>query len=101
MEGQKPDPRAKTLALELGITTGLAATAPAAEEEEPSKEGFEAGKVKEMEPKGNLSATAAKAAKEAAAGLVTDLQKKLLRAERFGVPVNLSEQEKRNTRAER
>uniref|UniRef100_A0A1D1YLS4 SAP domain-containing ribonucleoprotein n=1 Tax=Anthurium amnicola TaxID=1678845 RepID=A0A1D1YLS4_9ARAE len=48
-----------------------------------------------------LSPTAAAAAKAAAAGLVTDLQKKLLRAERFGMPVQLSEEEKRSSRAER
>lgn len=32
---------------------------------------------------------------------VTDTQKKKRRAERFGMPVQLSEQEKRNSRAER
>lgn len=32
---------------------------------------------------------------------VTDTQKKIRRAERFGMPVQLSEQEKRNSRAER
>ena len=32
---------------------------------------------------------------------VTDTQKKIRRAERFGLPVQLSEQEKRNSRAER
>ncbi|KAK8303288.1 hypothetical protein V6Z12_D04G141300 [Gossypium hirsutum] len=34
-------------------------------------------------------------------GPVNDIQKKIRRAERFGVPVQLSEQEKRNSRAER
>ncbi|RWW43003.1 hypothetical protein BHE74_00051378 [Ensete ventricosum] len=34
-------------------------------------------------------------------GPVTDLQKRLRRAERFGMPVMLSEEEKRNSRAER
>ncbi|URE21413.1 hypothetical protein MUK42_11939 [Musa troglodytarum] len=34
-------------------------------------------------------------------GPVTDLRKKLRRAERFGMPVMLSEEEKRNSRAER
>ncbi|EOY07680.1 Uncharacterized protein TCM_022057 isoform 3, partial [Theobroma cacao] len=34
-------------------------------------------------------------------GSVNDIQKKIRRAERFGVPVQLSEQEKRNSRAER
>ncbi|XVF55383.1 hypothetical protein PTKIN_Ptkin06aG0032500 [Pterospermum kingtungense] len=34
-------------------------------------------------------------------GPVNDVQKKIRRAERFGVPVQLSEQEKRNSRAER
>ncbi|KAL8247400.1 hypothetical protein R6Q59_008616 [Mikania micrantha] len=33
--------------------------------------------------------------------LVTDTQRKIRRAERFGMPVKLSEQEKRNSRAER
>lgn len=32
---------------------------------------------------------------------VTDIQKKIRRAERFGMPVQLSEEEKRNSRAER
>lgn len=32
---------------------------------------------------------------------VDDVQKKIRRAERFGMPVQLSEQEKRNSRAER
>lgn len=32
---------------------------------------------------------------------VTDVQKKMRRAERFGMPVQLSETEKRNSRAER
>lgn len=31
----------------------------------------------------------------------TDIQKKMKRAERFGMPVTLSEEEKRNSRAER
>lgn len=35
------------------------------------------------------------------ADLVTDTQKKIRRAERFGMPVQMSEEEKRNTRAER
>lgn len=34
-------------------------------------------------------------------GPVSDTQKKIRRAERFGMPVQLSEQEKRNSRAER
>ncbi|KAL1545887.1 protein MODIFIER OF SNC1 11-like [Salvia divinorum] len=34
-------------------------------------------------------------------GVPTDIQKKMKRAERFGMPVNLSEEEKRNSRAER
>ncbi|EPS67233.1 hypothetical protein M569_07545, partial [Genlisea aurea] len=36
-----------------------------------------------------------------ASGEVTDIQKKMKRAERFGMPVNLSEKEKRDSRAER
>ncbi|KAJ0704670.1 hypothetical protein HanPI659440_Chr14g0565171 [Helianthus annuus] len=34
-------------------------------------------------------------------GSVTDTQRKIRRAERFGMPVKLSEEEKRNSRAER
>lgn len=34
-------------------------------------------------------------------GTANDIQKKIRRAERFGVPIQLSEQEKRNSRAER
>lgn len=34
-------------------------------------------------------------------GEATDIQKKMKRAERFGMPVHLSEEEKRNSRAER
>ncbi|XP_020108718.1 protein MODIFIER OF SNC1 11 isoform X1 [Ananas comosus] len=45
--------------------------------------------------------TAAAATATAAAGEESDLQKKIRRAERFGMPVMLSEEEKRNTRAER
>ncbi|CAA7389532.1 unnamed protein product [Spirodela intermedia] len=59
------------------------------------------GKMQSAEAAPVLSPTAAAAAKAAAAGLVTDLQKKLLRAERFGMPVQLSEEEKRSSRAER
>ncbi|OAY70312.1 Protein MODIFIER OF SNC1 11 [Ananas comosus] len=44
--------------------------------------------------------TAAAATATAAAGEESDLQKKIRRAERFGMPVMLSEEEKRNTRAE-
>ncbi|GFP87838.1 protein modifier of snc1 11 [Phtheirospermum japonicum] len=36
-----------------------------------------------------------------AGGAVTDVQKKMKRVERFGMPVHLSEEEKRNSRAER
>ncbi|KAK9169159.1 hypothetical protein Syun_001299 [Stephania yunnanensis] len=39
--------------------------------------------------------------KETLTAPVTDLQKKMLRAERFGMSVQLSEEEKRNSRAER
>lgn len=38
---------------------------------------------------------------DAGAGPVTDTQKKIRRAERFGMPIQLSEQEKRDSRAER
>lgn len=47
--------------------------------------------TKESKSETNLDSTVADA----------DLQKKMRRAERFGVPVNLSEKDKRNTRAER
>ncbi|XP_010920976.1 uncharacterized protein [Elaeis guineensis] len=79
---------------------------------EPRKEGGEGAEQKGSKPPatgttavGPSSATAvaaaAAAAGAAAAGLVTDLQKKLLRAERFRMPVLLTEEEKRNSRAER
>ena len=54
------------------------------------------GKMLSAEAAPLLSPTAA-----AAAGLGNDTQKKLQRAERFGMPVKLSEEEKRNSRAER
>ncbi|KAH7677848.1 hypothetical protein IHE45_07G109800 [Dioscorea alata] len=105
MEVQKLSPRTKTLTLDSSIAPGLAATAPAVEEEQPSEEGFEAGKVKEMEPEDGMAGTGTGSTTDTtatvAAGAETDLQKKVRRAERFGVPVKLSEQEKRNSRAER
>ncbi|XP_078430025.1 protein MODIFIER OF SNC1 11 [Wolffia australiana] len=59
------------------------------------------GKLQDAETVAVLSPTAAAAAKAAASGFATDLQKKLQRAERFGMPVRLSEEEKRSSRAER
>lgn len=50
------------------------------------------------EPKGK---PAEKASDVDGGGVVTDVQKKMNRAERFGMPVHLSEEEKRNSRAER
>lgn len=46
-------------------------------------------------------APAAKASEADEGDAVTDIQKKMKRAERFGMPVHLSEEEKRNSRAER
>ncbi|KAM0953709.1 hypothetical protein DsansV1_C01g0002831 [Dioscorea sansibarensis] len=102
MEVQKLSPRTKTLTLDPSTAPGLAATAPAVEEQ-PRKQGFEAGKVQEIKPEGGMAGTGTTTATTAtvAAGAQTDLQKKVRRAERFGVPVKLSEQEKRNSRAER
>ncbi|PPD74498.1 hypothetical protein GOBAR_DD28574 [Gossypium barbadense] len=45
--------------------------------------------------------TAVGLAAEESSGPADDIQKKIRRAERFGVPIQLSEQEKRNSRAER
>ncbi|KAL8039537.1 hypothetical protein ABFX02_10G042800 [Erythranthe guttata] len=54
------------------------------------------------EPEGKLAdGVEAKAGDVEGGGAATDIQKKMKRAERFGMPVNLSEQEKRNSRAER
>ncbi|XP_010253437.1 PREDICTED: protein MODIFIER OF SNC1 11 isoform X2 [Nelumbo nucifera] len=55
------------------------------------------------ESKENISvnAEAPLSSPTAAAGPVSDLQKKIRRAERFGMPVQLSEEEKRSSRAER
>ncbi|KAL4283110.1 hypothetical protein GQ457_16G023130 [Hibiscus cannabinus] len=56
--------------------------------------------VKESEDSKTAGAAAGLVAGESG-GPVNDIQKKILRAERFGVPVQLSEREKRNSRAER
>lgn len=71
---------------------------------EPRKEGGEGAEQKG--PKHPATGTTAvgpssATALAAAAGAATDLQKKLRRAERFGMPVLLTEEEKRNSRAER
>lgn len=50
-------------------------------------------------PKKSVSTLGSIAAKDSES--VNDIQKKMRRAERFGMPVLLSEEEKRNTRAER
>ncbi|KAI3995276.1 hypothetical protein MKX01_032078 [Papaver californicum] len=57
--------------------------------QEPVNKEDEGTKESESEP--NLDSTVTD----------TDLQKKMRRAERFGMPVHLSEKDKRNTRAER
>ncbi|XP_039068005.1 protein MODIFIER OF SNC1 11-like isoform X2 [Hibiscus syriacus] len=56
--------------------------------------------VKESEDSKTPETSAALVAGESG-GPVDNVQKKIRRAERFGVPVQLSEQEKRNSRAER
>ncbi|KAE8654296.1 TerC integral membrane domain-containing protein isoform 1 [Hibiscus syriacus] len=56
--------------------------------------------VKESEDS-KTSGTAAALVAGESGGPVDDVQKKIRRAERFGLPVQLSEQEKRNSRAER
>lgn len=53
------------------------------------------------EAKGTADAAAAKTSDVDEGGAATDIQKKMKRAERFGMPVKLSEEEKRNSRAER
>lgn len=53
------------------------------------------------ETKETPAAAAVKASDVDEGDAVTDIQKKMKRAERFGMPVNLSEEEKRNSRAER
>lgn len=52
-------------------------------------------------PKGEGATTGAVKTLSAGTGAGADVDKKLRRAERFGVPLKLSEQEKRNSRAER
>lgn len=64
----------------------------------PTHGGSGDDKPREENPK---TGAAAKNTDSSTEGAVTDIQKKLKRAERFGMPVQLSEQEKRNTRAER
>ncbi|XP_042016603.1 protein MODIFIER OF SNC1 11-like isoform X2 [Salvia splendens] len=51
--------------------------------------------------KATPDAAAAKTSDVDGCDAATDIQKKMKRAERFGMPVNLSEEEKRNSRAER
>ncbi|KAL6565972.1 hypothetical protein OROHE_005027 [Orobanche hederae] len=46
------------------------------------------------------SAAAARTSDTHHSGVVTDIQKKMKRAERFGMPVRMTEEEKRNSRAE-
>ncbi|KAK8534740.1 hypothetical protein V6N13_081167 [Hibiscus sabdariffa] len=58
------------------------------------------GTVKEIEGSKNTGIIVGSVAGDSS-GPVNDIQKKIRRAERFGVPVQLSEQEKRNSRAER
>lgn len=53
------------------------------------------------ETKGISDAVEVKTNEGDESGAVTDIQKKMKRAERFGVAVQLSEKEKRNSRAER
>lgn len=53
------------------------------------------------EPEGTTAAEAARTDDAEHDGAATDVQKKMNRAERFGVAVQLSEEEKRNSRAER
>ncbi|KAK3445313.1 hypothetical protein EUGRSUZ_A01204 [Eucalyptus grandis] len=74
---------------------------PGAAADEPSKE--EDGEVKEEAAAVDAAAADPPADSQAGKGgeLADDVQKKIRRAERFGVPVQRSEQEKRNSRAER
>lgn len=55
----------------------------------------------EMKAGGSTNAATPVASSPTNATTVTDIQKKIRRAERFGMPVQLSEEEKRNSRAER
>ncbi|KAI6698174.1 hypothetical protein NL676_018293 [Syzygium grande] len=75
--------------------TGATADGPAKEEEgELKEEAAEGAADADPDP---ADARAGKGGEEPA----DDVQKKIRRAERFGVPVQLSEKEKRNSRAER
>lgn len=59
------------------------------------------GSQKEGEDAGSTETIVEAVAADAAAETVTDIQKKIRRAERFGISVQLTEEEKRNSRAER
>lgn len=63
--------------------------------------GGEEGKEKKDSTLKPVNATLAALEAAVASGAAADLEKKLRRAERFGVAVQLSEEEKRRTRAER
>ncbi|XP_010260117.1 PREDICTED: protein MODIFIER OF SNC1 11-like isoform X2 [Nelumbo nucifera] len=65
----------------------------------PSHPVTDASKIEEKEPKENTEAPIF--SPMAASTPVSDLQKKIRRAERFAMPVQLSEEEKRSSRAER
>ncbi|KAL9153279.1 hypothetical protein ABFS82_10G038500 [Erythranthe guttata] len=85
----------------LNIPTDLNSTPPTPEDS-PSNQLPPSSGGGGDEPEGKLAdGVEAKAADVDGGGAATDIQKKMKRAERFGMPVNLSEQEKRNSRAER
>ncbi|KAF3442066.1 hypothetical protein FNV43_RR15982 [Rhamnella rubrinervis] len=59
------------------------------------------GSVKEGEDSKSAESVVEAVGADAAADPVSDIQKKIRRAERFGISVQLTEKEKRNSRAER
>lgn len=80
--------------------TDLNLTPPATEDASAPQQSPSSGNGGD-ETKGLLDAVEVKAIDGDGGGTVTDIEKKMKRAERFGVAVHLSEKEKRNSRAER
>ncbi|XVE61785.1 hypothetical protein DITRI_Ditri06bG0067000 [Diplodiscus trichospermus] len=115
---EKPVPTAAATATATTITTTAPAPVASLAEQDPKKTVDPASlstdksdrsiavtlstgeaSVKESEGSKTTATTVGSVAGDT--GPVNDIQKKIRRAERFGVPVQFSEQEKRNSRAER
>ncbi|GFQ04297.1 protein modifier of snc1 11 [Phtheirospermum japonicum] len=82
--------------------TDLNLAPPSIEDASPTQQ-LPASDASNDESKGESATmeTAEKTNEVNTSGTVTDVQKKMKRSERFGMPVHLSEEDKRNSRVER